>query len=437
MSILNVIRCDLGQQDYLVWKWQPAEGSTGRSTQIRLGSSLRVRTGETAVFFYSKGGGAPALDFIDGPCDLILETKNIPIISNIIGLAYGGDSPFQAEVFFINKSQATQLRWGIPWFDAFDPRFEDFPVPLALNGAITFQIGDIQKFINIQRLENFESSQLTQQIRPQLASAIKANVVTLAVQRGIPLVQIGSKTEEISTLLLSTVNKVIEQFGLSVRNFAIETIELDKESQGFIDLMRVTKDLRIRQMETKSDVETRAMVEGQDINLENLRGTMALNREILRLQQTLQTQTQFLPTHQLNLQAEVGVEAARGMGKMGSGNGGGLGGLGTAAVMMGVGLPVGAAFGQQMATNINQVNNPGIVRPPIPPTVLQIHIIKNGQQLGSFSLDEVNRMIVSNELNSSDLGWHPPLANWQQLNTIQGIIIPTTKPPSPSNTPVA
>ena len=83
-----------------------------------------MRAGEVAVFFYSAGGGASPMDYIEGPADLKLETKNLPVIANIIGLAYGGDSPFQAEVYFINKGQAPQLKWGVPYFDAFDSRPE-------------------------------------------------------------------------------------------------------------------------------------------------------------------------------------------------------------------------------------------------------------------------------------------------------------------------
>jgi membrane protease subunit (stomatin/prohibitin family) len=191
MSLLNVIRCDLSQRDYLVWKWQPDKGSSSRQNQIRLGSSLRVRQGEVAAFFYSVGGGASPVDYIDGPADLILETKNLPILASIIGLAYGGNSPFQAEVYFINQGQATQLPWGVAYFDAFDPRFPDLPVPVAASGNLTLQISDVKRFVEIQRLETFDPDRLREQILPQLRTAIKSNIVNLARARGIPLVQIG------------------------------------------------------------------------------------------------------------------------------------------------------------------------------------------------------------------------------------------------------
>jgi membrane protease subunit (stomatin/prohibitin family) len=446
MAVLNVIRCDLPQSDYLVWKWTPQNGTAGRENQIRWGSSLRVRAGETAAFFYSRGGGTPAIDIIDGPSDLILETKNFPVISSIVGLVYGGGSPFQAELFFINKGQATQLRWGIPWFDAFDPRFEDFPVPVALSGAITFNIEDVRKFIEIQRLDSFDPALLAKQIRPQLASAIKANVVTLAVARGIPLVQIGGRTDEIATALMPTIVKVLDQFGLSVRNFAIEGIELNKESEGFKDLVAVTKKLQMTRMQTQSEVEVRNMTEGQDINLENLRESLEIQRSVQSTAGMLQAQTQYIGAHQINLQADVAKTAAQSMGTMGSGGGGGGGGgdglvgLGAAAMMMGVGLPVGTAMGQHLAANVSGVMGTAAARPPVPqavpppvspPAGLQLHVMQNGQSLGILAIDEVNRRLAAGTLSRTDIGWHAGIPAWEPLHSIQGVTLPPPPPPSP------
>ena len=39
---------------------------------------------------------------IVGPFDQMIETANFPVLASIVGLAYGGGTPFQAEVYFIN-----------------------------------------------------------------------------------------------------------------------------------------------------------------------------------------------------------------------------------------------------------------------------------------------------------------------------------------------
>lgn len=88
----DVIRCD--QPDYLIWKWHPsgaAQGTLKRETAIRTNSVLRVKEGEVAVFVYKQKDGTNQ-DFIVGPYDETLKTKNFPILSSIIGLWYEGDT---------------------------------------------------------------------------------------------------------------------------------------------------------------------------------------------------------------------------------------------------------------------------------------------------------------------------------------------------------
>lgn len=114
-GLMNVIRCD--QQEYLVWKWRPGDqeaNSTSRENSIRWGSSLRVKAGEVAVFVYPQKDGT-MMDFIEGPFDKIIETSNFPVLTNVIGMVYGGNSPFQAEVYFINLQQNNQVRFAVPY----------------------------------------------------------------------------------------------------------------------------------------------------------------------------------------------------------------------------------------------------------------------------------------------------------------------------------
>ena len=109
-GFMNVIRCD--EPSYLIWKWRPegAYENSNRENEIRWGSSLRVKDGEVAVFVYKQNNGIMQ-DYIVGPFDSILDTKNLPILSDIIGLVYDDKSPFQAEVYFINLAQIVQVKF--------------------------------------------------------------------------------------------------------------------------------------------------------------------------------------------------------------------------------------------------------------------------------------------------------------------------------------
>ena len=172
-GIMDVIRCD--ETNYLIWKWHPSGTSLGenqRENAIRWGSSLRVKEGSVAVFVYSNGRNT-VQDYIKGPVDTILSTRNLPAISSLIGLVYNGNSPFQAEVYFINLANTIQLKFAVQYFDVYDSELQEFGVPVAVRGSIDFNIQDYKGFIKIHRLDNFSMSELQTQIRDTVSENVK------------------------------------------------------------------------------------------------------------------------------------------------------------------------------------------------------------------------------------------------------------------------
>ena len=41
-----------------------------------------------------------------------LTTLNLPLLAKLIGLPFGGKSPFQAQVYFVSRQTFTDLKWG-------------------------------------------------------------------------------------------------------------------------------------------------------------------------------------------------------------------------------------------------------------------------------------------------------------------------------------
>lgn len=154
-GFMDEICCD--EPSYLIWKWHPSgvqAGARTRENSIRWGSSLRVKDGEVAVFVYKQKNGTMQ-DFIVGPFDQAIKTANFPVLARIVGLAYEGGTPFQAEIYFINLARIIQVKFGVPFFDVYDPRFADFGVPVAVRGTISFGIADYREFIKLHRLSSF------------------------------------------------------------------------------------------------------------------------------------------------------------------------------------------------------------------------------------------------------------------------------------------
>ncbi len=164
-GFMDESRCD--EPSYLIWKWHPSGsqlGENNRENALRWGSSLRVKDGELAVFVYKQKDGTMQ-DFIVGPFDQTIITANFPILASIVGLAYEGGTPFQAEVYFINLAQIIQTKFAVPFFDVYAPRFTDFGVPLAVRGTISFKISDYREFIKLHRLSTFNLDDFQAQIR--------------------------------------------------------------------------------------------------------------------------------------------------------------------------------------------------------------------------------------------------------------------------------
>lgn len=382
-GVMDVIRCD--EQDYLVWKWRPygESNSTRKENAIRYGSSLRVKDGEVAVFVYpQKDGGMQ--DFIVGPYDQTIKTENFPILTSIVGLAFGGKSPFQAEIYFINLAGNNQLRFVVPYFDVFDPRFLDFAVPFAVRGTLTFNITDYKAFIKLNRLVNFTLDDFHKQIKDVVLKYVKGVITNAPSDHQIPVLQLERKVLQINEVINSQLKTRLEgDFGINLKAFDISAIEPDKESEGYMSLLKVTKEQTSKTTLAQSDLNIRSMQESQRISLENLEDSLRVQRGEAQRAQRLQTESNFMGAHALDQQVKVLQSAAENLGQMGQMNlGGSNGGMNPAGMM--TGMMMGGAMGQQMAGMMNQMGNTmqqsATTPPPIPQ--LQYFVNVNGQNIG-------------------------------------------------------
>ncbi|HEV8268531.1 MAG TPA: SPFH domain-containing protein, partial [Thermoanaerobaculia bacterium] len=108
---------------------------------IRWGSQLVVREGQVALFM--RDGRSMALF---EPGRHVLTTQNAPLVSKIAGLAYGGETPFRAEVYYVGTQLFRDLRWGTP-----EPVYIPDPVlmqiPIRANGRFAIRVADPALFV--------------------------------------------------------------------------------------------------------------------------------------------------------------------------------------------------------------------------------------------------------------------------------------------------
>lgn len=405
----DVIRCD--EPEYLVWKWHPngvEQGDAKRENAIRTSSVLRVKTGEVAVFVYKQNSGFNE-DYIEGPHDETIKTKNFPVLSSIIGLWYEGDTPFQAEVFFINLSQSIQLKFVIPYFDVVDPRFEDFEVPVAVRGTVTFKIEDYRGFVKNHQLATFSMDQLKQKITDAVVRYVKDAVTNAPSANNIPLISIESKIDLITEKAeLGIKDRLFDLFGVTVTGLDISSIELDKSSEGYLGLKSVTKDITTRK------------IQAQTLDYEE---KLRIQREEGQYAQRMATRQTNLGAYQTEVSGQVGIAGAEALGKMGANGAGnvnmGHGDAGFNPVQMMAGMAMGTAIGQNMASAFNGAmgSSSNTSVPPKVPTIMY-YVVENGKSTGPYDFETMKHMIPTGKLTIDTLVWKQGMANWEKAETL-------------------
>lgn len=404
-GLMDVIRCD--EQEYLVWKWRPSgeANSTKKENSIRYGSSLRVKDGEMAVLVYKKDGGE-MMDYIMGPHDQKIETANFPVLTSIVGSLWGGNSPFQAEIYFINLQGNNQVRFAVPYFDVADPRFPDFTVPVAVRGSITFNLTDYKQFIKLNRLIDFDLEKFGQQIKGAVTKFVKNFVANCPMDNNIPVLQLERKVIEISDLIQARLTPVfVDDFGVNLKRLDLSAIEVDKESENYAEFVHLTKEQQVRRAEIDTEQYERVS--------------------------KLSAESQFIQAHAINQQADVLKTAAQSMGQMGGMDLGG-GGMNPAGMMMG--MAMGGAMGSQMAGMMNNFGQQAQPQqaPPMPSAVQYMVAIK-GQQYGPYNIQQMQQMAQSGQINAQVLVWAQGMPQWVAAGSVPELasLFAQTPPPMP------
>ena len=445
-GLMDVIRCD--EPSYLIWKWRPAgedANTTKKENAIRYGSSLRVKDGEVAVFVYPQKDGTQQ-DFIVGPYDETIKTGNFPVLTSIVGAAFGGASPFQAEIYFINLAGVIQVKFGVPFFDVADPRFMDYAVPVAVRGTISFKISDYKEFIKLHRLIDFNLDSFQTQIRDAVIKYTKGVVTNIPADNGIPVIQLERKILLINDTIEQYIKPRLQNdFGVTVSALDISDVELDKDSDGYRELKAVTADITTQTTQAQAVVNIKQMQDMQRVQMENLEETQRIQREEMQRAQKLQTESANLSAFQIEKQTEVGIAGANALGQMGAKGGAGInlgngGGFNPAGLM--AGMAMGSAIGQNMAGmmngalgGINQQVPPqmsGAV-PPVPP-VSQYNVAVNGQSTGPYTVQVLSQMVASGQFTKASLVWKNGMANWQaagEIPELASLFAQSSVPPVP------
>ncbi len=310
----------------------------------------------------------------------------------------------------------------------YDPRFADFGVPIAVRGTVSFSILDYREFVKLHRLSNFSSDDFQKQIRDAVCRYVKDSVANAPAAHSIPVIQLESKIAQINDAIEYDIRERLkEDFGVLVSGIDISAIEVDKTSDGYRQLMSVTKDIAA----TKIQAETADYVE-----------RLRIQREESQYAQHKATQTANIGAFQVEKQTEVGVAGAVALGQMGTSSAGDVnlgGGNGFNMAAMMASMAIGGAVGQNLAGtmnhmmgNIQQAGQSDTTPPPIPEETY--HVAVNGQATGPFDISVLAHMTSLGQFTADSLVWKSGMAQWKKAGEMGELksLFPTM-PPIPTS----
>jgi membrane protease subunit (stomatin/prohibitin family) len=201
----------------------PEEGSG----EIKYGAQLTVRESQAGVFFY-KGKAVGAF----GPGRHTLKTLNIPLLTKIASLPWGGTSPLRAEMYFINLKVFTNLKWGTR-----DPvAFKDSELGLIrLRAFGVFNLQIVQPVLFVNSLVGTQGIYTTAEIEEYLNRVIVSRFNDFMGDKIDSILNLPSKYDELSQGLSERLTDDFSHFGIRMTHLYINAITPPPEVQQAID----------------------------------------------------------------------------------------------------------------------------------------------------------------------------------------------------------
>lgn len=338
--------------------------------EIKNEAKLIVREGQTAVFI-NEGQIADVFK----PGTYTLNTQNLPILATLKGWKYGFNSPFKAEVYFVNTRLFTDEKWGTK--NAIILNDERFGLTeIRAFGTYSFRIEDAGKFVvNVVGTDgNFTNYEISEHLKSLIATRFTDTVG----EAKLPIELYAANATELSETCQEVMQPEFGRVGIQLEKFYIENVSMPEElKKEIFEYSRLDKlDMgKLTQFKTAKAIEEAAKNEG---------GT-----------------------------------AGAGMG-------------------MGMGFVLAQQMGGMMNPQMSQQANPNLQQaavPPPMPTQIMYHYALNHTQMGPVPFEKLKELFANRTINKDSLIWKQGMGNWAALQDIEELktfLGGNTPPPLPN-----
>jgi excisionase family DNA binding protein len=230
MSLMNFLRGEL--IEIIEWTDDSRDTLSFRfpddDKAIKNGAQLIVRESQRVQFVYLGEFGDTF-----GPGKHTLTTDNIPILTRLKSWKYGLQSPFKADVYFVNTRLFTGNKWGTA--NPIMMRDNDLGVVRARAfGTYDFRVVDVKLFLKevAGSDHNFRLDEFSDTMRSRIVSVF-ADALASA---NVPVFDVASRYGELGEALLPLINPATTaKYGLEITSFLIENVSVPPEVEQAID----------------------------------------------------------------------------------------------------------------------------------------------------------------------------------------------------------
>ena len=376
MSIFEEIKNKLRHEFIDIVEWLDSSDDTivhrfeRYQNEIKNGAKLIVREGQTAVFV-NEGQLADVFT----PGTYTLNTKNLPILATLKGWKYGFNSPFKAEVYFVNTRLFTDEKWGTknPVMLS-DERFG--LTEIRAFGTYSFRINDPGNFVvNVVGTDNNFTNY---EVNEHLKSLIVTRFTDTVGEANLPIELYAANTSELSDTCQEVMQPEFGRVGIELEKFYIENVSMPEE----------------------------------------------LKKEIF----------EYSRLDKLDMSKLAQFKAAKAMEEAAKNEGGTAG----AGMGMGMGFVLAQQMGNMMSQSTAQpalgTAQVAVPAPPPLPAQVMYHYALDGQQVGPVTFDKLKELFASRTINRDTLIWKQGLSSWtalQEIEELKAFLGGSTPPPLP------
>ncbi|WP_259275832.1 SPFH domain-containing protein [Micromonospora chalcea] len=374
-ELIDIVEWLDDSRDTIVWRFPRYQN------EIKMGAKLVVRESQTAVFV-NEGKIADVFP----PGTYTLETRNLPILSTLKGWKYGFNSPFKAEVYFVNTRQFTDMKWGTQ--NPVILRDAEFGVVrVRAFGAFAARVVDPAQLL--RELVGTDPQFRTEEVQEYLRQLIVGRLGGALATAGVPLLDLAAHQDAIGRRLAAVLTEELAEVGIAIPKFVIENVSVPPEVEQALD-----------------------------------------KRTSMGAVGDLDRYTRF--------QAANAMEAAANNpgGEAGAGIGLGLGmamGQQMARSMGGGGATQPAPAPAQPAAAQPSTGQPGAAEPPPLPGQAQWYVGVGGQRQGPYDLGALAEQAGAGALGPDTLVWRAGMAQWQPAGQVPELasVLASVPPPLP------